>query len=791
MGIRARRGALLGVAALAWTLAPAEAGAATNVRLVVDGPWDRNEAFLRLYENEMATLLGDEFGVTFPDGSVSVADWTVDGVHAAVTAALEDPAVDVVVGLGVLASQDLCRRGDLPKPGIAPFVIDPRLQGVPMKDGVSGVRNLSYLTSVGRVEHDFRLFLEVVPFRSLVFLTVDTMLEAIPGLPAAVRAAGAGLGIAVTVRTLPLAGADPIDVIPADAEAVYAAPLLAVSDARFDALVAGLIERKLPSFSLFGRGEVDRGILAGGTAEKEMGRRARRTALNVQRMLLGDDGGALPVLFSEGEHLSLNLGTARAIGVRPTWAVLTAAEVVDRERTQAGRRLTFAGAVREAIAVNRDLQAAEHTVAAGRHQVGVSRSPLLPQAEVSATGSWIDKDLAAASFGTAERQLSGALSVTQLLLSDGAWAALDIEQRQQLIRELTRDGVRLDVARDASRAYLNVLRALARERIQRENLDRTRAHLDLARVRESVGYSGPGETIRWEGEIATRQRDLIQANADRNVAEIALNRLLHRPLEEAFTAEDVDLAKDAIGVTDPRLGAFLGDPWSFRVLRAFLEEEAMETSPEVAALDAGIGARGRALSAAERAFWVPTVGLSGELSHLIGQDGEGSDGGSLGLIPTPPDTRWSVGVRASLPLLEGGARLARRRGAQESLLEMERERESVAERVRQGVRSAMHRAGASFAGIGLSRRAADAAHRNLELVADAYGKGAVSVIDLLDAQNASLVAEEGSANAELDFLLDLTDVQRAVGSFFCLDEPHARNDFLDRLERFRDEQEEK
>ena len=58
-------------------------------------------------------------------------------------------------------------------------------------------------------------------------------------------------------------------------------------------------------------------------------------------------------------------------------------------------------------------------------------------------------------------------------------------------------------------------------------------------MRESIGYSRRSEVFRWESEIASDRKDVIEANAQRNLAEIALNRLLHRPLEESFTIQKV------------------------------------------------------------------------------------------------------------------------------------------------------------------------------------------------------------------------------------------------------------
>ena len=72
----------------------------------------------------------------------------------------------------------------------------------------------------------------------------------------------------------------------------------------------------------------------------------------------------------------------------------------------------------------------------------------------------------------------------------------------------------------------------------------------------------------------------------------------------------------------------------------------------------------------------------------------------------------------------------------------------------------------------------------LELITDEYSRGAVSIVDLLDAQNASLVADQAASNAEYDFLFDLMGLQRAANSFgFFLSEDE-RELWFERLEVF-------
>ena len=138
-------------------------------------------------------------------------------------------------------------------------------------------------------------------------------------------------------------------------------------------------------------------------------------------------------------------------------------------------------------------------------------------------------------------------------------------------------------------------------------------------------------------------------------------------------------------------------------------------------------------------------------------------------------------MSASLPLYEGGARRAARARAIREVDELSLRRRAIAERIEQRVRSAAHLAGASFAGIELAEAATVAARQNLELVTGAYEQGVVPILDLLDAQHAALVAEEETANAVYDHLIDQMAVQRALGRFRFFMNPEEEAAFDARL----------
>lgn len=761
-----------------------------RLAVVVDGEAERTAPIAERFRREIRVLLEGEFEVR---ETLLTADWTGDGVQGALQKALADPEVDVVLAAGILASDLACREEAPPKPLIAPFVLDASIQGCPLAEGASGQPNLVYATYPPSFLSDIRVFHSMVGFDRLAVVNSATRGSAVDVVPERLAAAGRDVGVQITSV---VAGSDArttLENIPQDAQAVYFTPLIRFTEDEIRQVAEGLIARRLPAFSGFSTRDVELGMLATNSPDTDIERLARRTALNLQRILLGEDAGTLPVTFGREERLTINMTTARALGTYPPWSLLTDARLLNEERRQVSRTLTLDGAIREAQSQNLDLQVAEREVAAGAQEVRRARAPLLPQLDVVGQGVVIDADRAEASFGSQpQRSFVASLDLSQLLYSDDAWAAYTIEQRLQEVRESERDRVQLNVTLETASAYINVLRAKTQERIARVNLGLTRENLERARVRTQIGAASPAEVYRWESQLASDRQTVIFANAQRNVTEIQLNRLLDRPGEELFGTEEVGLEDPSLITSDPRLTRYIDNPWVFRVFRAFHVDSAKSNSPELRALDAQIQAQERNLTAAKRAFWVPVFGLRASYGRRIAQGGAGSEIGSSPLppeFPIPDRTTWEVGVQASLPLFAGADRIARKTQAELDLDRLRVERADVANRIEQRVRSALHETGASYTAIGLARQGAAAARRNFELVQDSYGRGVVSIIDLLDAQNAAITAEAAAANAINDFLLDLMEVERAVGRFGFFVSPADRQDYFDRLNRYFAEEE--
>lgn len=768
-------------------LVPADATAQRALRLgvVYDGDSPINPVIRDTFEAELDALLsGGDVSIEWVESSEQTGNFDAASAEAALDAALALPEVDVVLALGPIVGSVAAHRERLPLPVIAPFLLNPEWQGVSTENGRSGVRNLNFVAFRTNVERELAALAELAEFEHVAFLLNAGVVEAIPGSGEGVIAGIEELGYRATIVPVGASPAEVLAQIPDDVDAAYVTPLMIYDAADVEALAAGLIERGIPSVTVGGREDVERGLLLGVYPDGDWERIARRAALNIEAILWGDAPETLPVSFSRGEAFTLNMATAEALGVYPSWAVLTEAERVGRvEREVApGDLLDPDAAVREALESNLQLLSARIGVEADAEAIRQARAALLPGIDFGLSTRLIDRDRARAGFGSAPQwALTPTLSLEQLVWAEGAHANRQIQEALQRSREHELDALELDIVAETLRAYVNVLRAKTLERIELENLASSRSHLDLAELRENVGTGRASEVLRWESEIATNQRNVISANAQRNQAEIALNVVLRRDPEADLALLDPTEAEEAL--QDPQVDPYLSNPWYFDIFRDFLTLEAIADAPELDQLDEAIAAQERALRSRGAAFWSPNVVLAAETAYTISA-GEGTESGlTIPGVPAsegPDDWTWQIALALELPLYAGGERDSLRDQAALELMELEAAREQVHLAIEQRVRSVMHAAGASRAGIPLAEDSVAAALENLEIVESAYASGAVSIIDLLDAQTAALVAQQLAANARYDALLDFIEVQRAVSWFQATGTEDERADFFAR-----------
>jgi outer membrane protein TolC len=134
-----------------------------------------------------------------------------------------------------------------------------------------------------------------------------------------------------------------------------------------------------------------------------------------------------------------------------------------------------------------------------------------------------------------------------------------------------------------------------------------------------------------------------------------------------------------------------------------------------------------------------------------------------------------VGVQATLPIFSGGQKRSNLSRAEYELRQLQSAWIAAEERVEEEVRIQLHAAQAAYSQIDLTAKAAESSRKNFEMVSDAYARGTVTVIELLDAQDTSVEAAAAAEASLYNFLITIMALQRAVGGFDYLLPPDERS----------------
>jgi len=757
-----------------------------TIGIVVDGDWDLNKPVLADLEKELQEALSQQANIIIPRDKILIGDWTLDKVTELNNKLLADNQVDIVIGYGVLASYDLARRSTLPKPVIAPVIIDTTIQKITSKNGTSGVKNLSYLLFPGTFERDLKLFKNIVDFKNLLILQSKFYGQAFGNIQRSYEKLGRVMNINIHRLSIGDDITQVLDSIPPNTDAVYI-DVLQINRTKFKELVKELNDRHLPTFSLLGEIDVKEGVMAGANPDI-FPRLARRIALIIQRILLGEDAGNLSIEFSAAQRTFLNLQTAFTVGVSPKYSTMLEADIIGMETAEFKGADTYSleDVINKISQENLDVLAKTHEIAASYENISIARSNLLPQLDITLSGYKIDSDRALAG-SQPQNKIYGDATLTQVLLSEPAMANVSIQSSLYDSKVSELESFRQNTILDGSKLFLNYLRTRKIFSILLENLKLLRVNLDVAKNRESIGAAGPEEALRWEAEVAGLKKAVMDVQAQMNQAQLALKQMLNIPMIYLINFKDISFDDETQLISNKDFRSYLEDPQSYDLLTDFLVSYGQKKSADVQTLNGIVEARGRSLTSLQLSRFVPTIALFGtvtntfyksaikspfslnfpeppasippEIPAYIGQIFSGFT------IPLPNDLDWTVGINVSLNLLNGLGTAAQIEQSDIELRQIKTQQKAVEDKVALGIRSEMENLKAKNFGLMQSKIQVDAADKTLKIVSDSYSRGAVSILYLLDAQSAALNAQQISANALYDLFISYMQLQRAIGQY--------------------------
>lgn len=744
---------------------PAYGQAQFVVAVVSDGPSDRLVDQQQKYVDELLALTEGEFDVKIRRFS---GEWNKSSIDSAIDDAYLDPDIDLVLITGFIANQIAATKTDYSKPTFLPVILNVGLLAADARDGTSGIANLNYLSAYADFADDLDTLTRFIPYKNLVLFVDAGLSSAIPELRDAAYASSHERGIELIEVTHDGFDHRLMNRVPANTDAIFVAALPRMPPADFELLIEAINAAGLPSYSFAGVADVERGLLVTDTEPRDIDRHARLNALNMQAVMLGERVEDQPIESQLNEQLTINMATARRIGLSPSFEILSEAVLLNQEAEVVGQQFGLVEIARLALQQNQDLQAESFGVQAGLEEISRARANLLPQIGISASHT-LRKDTPSVAAGVfAERSNDAAVSVDQLLYSDAASANLKIQKALQQTRLASLQEFRLDVIQAATTSYYTVLNARSQLAVQQNYLKISRANLELAEDRVRIGTSTPADVYRWQAEVARAQISVLNARSAMDQSWETLNRILHTPQGARLALREASFDEPFI-MKQEEFDQLVRSPADYARFSRFYIDRALRQAPELEQLTGQIKAKRRELLSDRRSYWLPDFSIGGRYTSNLNQSG-------LGAGPQAGQdlNDWSVGIQATLPLFSGGLKRANVSRANFELLQLESLRNSTEERIEEEIRNQLHAAQAAYTQIDLSAIAADASRKNFDLVSDAYARGTVTVIELLDAQDTSLAASAAAAESLYNFLITIMSVQRAVGGYDYLLSPQDR-----------------
>lgn len=740
-----------------------------------------NQEFTNQIQEEVQVLLKSRFDLNF---KVIYTAHDLSGMINAFETSFADDVSDIIIASGPMSSNVLAQWSSYSKPAIATIIIDNDLQRIPVTDTqTSGIENFTYVQSPFDVERDLETLYRIHPYQKLGVIGVAESAQYSPALDQLFEILLQRIGAEYSFIPVQTTAESTLNNLSPDVDAVYVLPLFdVISGAEQNKLIKGLSDRNLLSAGLLGEELVEPGILLGYEARGNFSRIPRRVALDISKILEGQNASDLPVLIpTYNETLLINMATAAKIKHYPSWEMMAEATLLKVDEVETDNKWTLRTAIIEALQNNLQLSIAKKDPLIAEKDVALAKAEYLPNLDLSSSFAIIDEATTFSTQGTRGRLswlASG--SLTQLVFSEPAIANIAIQKLLLKGQEAALAQTQLDVILDVSGAYLNVLQAKSNVRIQNENVNVTKRNLDISRAKLAVGYSGATDINRWESELALANINLNNAQAGLRQVKFNFNQLLNRPIDEDFQLEDIHIDdNEVLYVMEPRMGSMVNNPGDLKLFADFMVQEAFQQLPEIQQIDRTISAQNRQMLSQKRAFALPSVAVSAGMDYLIDTWNYPE-----GLTPIDAKNTWNIGLGLQYPLFQGGKRKINVDQTKLVVLQLEDQKQNLLNQLELLIRANLETVGASYSGTVLSQEASDAADKNFEIILDSYSQGLVNVTTLIDAQNAALQTELTAVNAVYQLIADFLSLERSVGNYYFLDEQGERDDFFQRLSTF-------
>jgi outer membrane protein TolC len=317
------------------------------------------------------------------------------------------------------------------------------------------------------------------------------------------------------------------------------------------------------------------------------------------------------------------------------------------------------------------------------------------------------------------------------------YAEFKIAQLNYTIEQMDYAVATQDILEQAIMLYFTHLRDLQSVEIALANLKREQELLDLAQQQFDAGAAIRIDVTRAEVRMAVERRALMEAEISVEDSIMALKALLDLDLDQAL-----ELDRGVIEALNAPLSA--QDYSSMEVLT--------ELRPE-------LQSQQKSLSQAELAKravgWqrLPTVELFADWGYDTSRVFDGEEGEA-----------WLVGLRATMPIWEGGRIAAEKREATSAVRQNEYQMRNLRNRIEREFKFSMLEMGSRYAQINIATDEIRLGHDEVDQARERYQEGLGDNLELIEAQIRLAEAERSHLRAVYLYGLSRLAFVRSIGS---------------------------
>lgn len=467
-----------------------------ELAFVFDGPSDKNQEVLKVFQQTITKSLLPDYKASFPQDLIFTGDWSDKGAASVSEKALSSRAF-MVISLGYLSSMYYADKKNKNKYVIT---IDQY-----------GLRDFGdkFFNPVQQSVNDFILFKKLVPNQKKAAILMNENFYKTQSnwntiISKKLKEKDCNLDYIVIPVNSDIKGT--VAKIPNDVDSVFVTPLFNISNTQRKELYKNINAKKLPTFSSVGREDVDLGAMLGTSTFDVDKKIAEATSFNIHGVLHGAAVKNEKIPFYDDKVIFFNSDTAEAVGYTAPLRLLNNAEIISHKEIQ---KYDLAAILNNLEENNLDIARKKYLISAARRATTAAYLRYLPTLRLDLGHQSYNDGYAQSYSNVPTRVGQFTVGMDQVIYSPDLVTNIIVKHKKLKFDKAEKVLTEATIGLDTGLLYIDMLMLENMIKVQDEYVQETRENLAIARVREKTGKCGTEEILRWAGEVSEAEKNFL------------------------------------------------------------------------------------------------------------------------------------------------------------------------------------------------------------------------------------------------------------------------------------------